>query len=99
MNVLNENTKSAQTESKVNVKYTSARTALNGSLAEIPSQTTNLFTKAGPIANIARFFSQHLVLSEDILMAIIVIRSMRMSRVWLKETNVEVIKKGLLIWT
>ena len=98
LNVLYEirdNIKSAQTESQVNVKYTSARIASSGSPAENPFQTTNLFTKA----NIARFLSQHLVLSEDILMAIIVIRSMRMSTVWLKETNFEVIKKGLLIWT
>ena len=81
LNVLNENTKSAQTESQVNVKYTSARTALSGSPAENPFQTTNLFTKAGPIANIARFLSQHLDLSEDMLKAIIVFRSMWMSRV------------------
>ena len=99
MIVLNENTKSAQTESQVNVKYTSARTASSGSPAENPFQTTNLFTKAGPIANIARFLSQRSVFSEDILIAIIVIRSMRMSTVWLRETNFEVIKKGLLIWT
>ena len=100
LNVLYEirdNIKSAQTESQVNVKYTSARTASSGSPAENPFQTTNLFTKAGPIANIARFLSQHLVLSEDILIAIKVIRSMRISTVWLRETNFEVIKKGLLI--
>ena len=99
MKILKENTKSAQTESQVNVKYTSARTALSGSPAENPFQTTNLFTKAGPIANIARFLSQRSVFSEDILIAIIVIRLMRMSRGWLRETNFEVIKKGLLIWT
>ena len=77
----------------------SARNASSGSPAENPFQTTNLFTKAGPIANIARFLSQHLVFSEDILIIIIVFRSMRMSTVWLRETNFEVIKKGLLIWT
>ena len=84
LNVLNEireNTKSAQTESQVNVKYTSARNASSGSPAENPFQTTNLSTKAGPSANIARFLSQHLDLSEDMLKAIIVFRSMWMNRV------------------
>ena len=60
LNVLNEireNTKSAQTESQVNVKYTSARNASSGSPAENPFQTTNLYIKAGPSANIARFLN------------------------------------------
>ena len=91
LNVLNEireNTKSAQTRSQVNVKYISARNGSSGPPTENPFQTTNLSTKAGPIANTA----------------ILVIRAMRICRVWLRETHFEVVKKrnhckGYLVWT
>ena len=83
LNEIRENTKSAQTRSQVNVKYISARNGWSGPPTENPFQTTNLSTKAGPIANTA----------------IIVIRAMRICRVWLRETHFEVVKKrnqGLL---
>ena len=80
LNVLHEireNTKSAQTQSQVNVKYISARNGSSGPPTENPFQTTNLSTKAGPIANTA----------------ILVIRAMRICRVWLRETHFDVVKK------
>ena len=88
LNEIRENTKSAQTRSQVNVKYISARNGWSGPPTENPFQTTNLSTKAGPIANTA----------------IIVIRAMRICRVWLRETHFEVVKKrnhckGYLVWT